>query len=192
MKYLKYIYPAVIAILLVILFVRKTETVTITVPEKTGQFDRNSTELKPIIQYDTIVSEGKKEVIEVPNPVNLDLLKKYHTAQDSLERLKLYKDAVTERTYKETYRDSTQEITVTSEVIGTLKGQKIDYKVFPQTIEVQQKKPKISLYGGIRTTVQPQQNFEPHFTLRSPKALYSVGYNINQKAVTVGLSYKLF
>ena len=77
MKYTKYIPYAIIAILLVILFTRETKEVVITIPEKTGTFQRDSTELEPIIKYDTIIKKGEPEIVVKENPVNQDLLKKY-------------------------------------------------------------------------------------------------------------------
>lgn len=188
----KYLPWILVAILSIILFFRKPETVSITIPEKTGQFERDSTQLKPVIKYDTLIKEGKKEMVRVANPINQDLLKRYKDLNDSVSRLEQYKEVITERTYKETYTDSTQSITVESEVIGTLKSQKVDYKIFPQTIEVKTKTQKYHLYGGISTIITPTPTIEPKLTLQSPKMLYSVGYNLNEKALTAGIQIRIF
>ena len=188
----KYLPWILLVLLTIILVVRKPETVTITIPEKTGQFERDSTQLKPVIKYDTLIKEGKKEVVRVANPINQALLKQYQSLKDSVSRLEQYKEVITERTYKETYTDSTQSITVESEVIGTLKSQKVDYKIFPQTVEVKTKTQKYHLYGGISTIITPTPTIEPKLTLKSPKMLYSVGYNLNEKSITAGVQIKIF
>ncbi|MFS4469105.1 hypothetical protein [Maribacter sp. 2210JD10-5] len=193
MKYSKYIPYAIIAILLVILFVRKSETITVTVPEKQGSFKVD--EPKPIVIKDTIRIDGETKVIPVPNPINQKLLNEYQSLKDSVARLEFVKDAVTERTYKETFTDSTQTITVQSEVIGTLKSQKVDYRVFEQQMEIPIKKRKLEVYTGLFTGVPttPQQNISigANISLKAPKTIYSIGYD-NQQNIYAGISIKLF
>ncbi len=173
-----------------ILVFRKQETVTITVPEKKGQFE--VVEPEPVVKYDTIYKEGTTKIVAVPNPVNEQLLQEYQSLKDSVSRLEKYKEAITERTYKETFMDSTQQIVVESNVIGTLKSQKVDYTIFPQQIEVKTKRPKYSLYTGLDVQLTPSIQTTPKLTLKTPKMLYNAGYNLNEKAVVVGASIKLF
>ena len=184
----KYIPYIVIAILLAILVFRKQETVTITVPEKKGQFV--VVEPEPVIEYDTIYKAGETKLVEVPNPINQELLEQYQSLKDSVAKLDFVKEAITKRTYKETFRDSTQQITVESKVIGTLQSQKVDYTIFPQQIEVKTKRPQYSLYAGTYSILQPNTSIGAKLTLQAAKTNYTIGYDSN-KNLMAGISFKI-
>lgn len=172
---------------------RKDEVRTITIPEKSGSFQVSQPE--PITLYDTIKEAGTIQLVEVPNPVNQSLLDKYNSLKDSISRLEQYKEVIAERTYKETFKDSTQEITIESEVIGTLKSQKVDYKIYPQTIEVQPRTPKFNVFLGTITTIPTKYTTAPvlgaNISLKTTKTIYQIGYDTQQN-VTAGISFKLF
>ena len=185
----KYLPYGIIAILLAILVLRKQETITITVPEKKGQFE--VVEPEPVVNYDTIFRDGETKVVEVPNEVNEELLDKYNSLKDSVAKLDFVKEAITERTYNETFQDSTQRITVESKVIGTLKSQRVDYTIFPQQIEVKAKRPKYSLYAGTYSIVQPNTSIGAELTLQAPKTNYTIGYDSN-KNLMAGVAFKIF
>ena len=193
MDYRKYLPYLIIAILLVILFSRKDEVTTIDIPEKSGSFEVSRPE--PITIYDTIKEAGTIQLVEVPNPVNQSFLDKYNSLKDSVSRLEQYKETITERTYKETFKDSTQEITIESEVIGTLKSQKVDYKIYPQTIEVVTKKPSFNVFLGTFTTIPTKYTTAPvlgaNISLKTTNTIYQIGYD-NQRNITAGIAFKLF
>lgn len=74
--------------------------------------------------------------VEVTNPVNDSLLQEYTQAKDSLEQLKLFKDAIKTRIYNEKYDDETLTVDVKTTVQGKMLNQGIEYFVKPQTIVV--------------------------------------------------------
>lgn len=65
--------------------------------------------------------------VEKPRPV-LDIPDK--------DKDSVLKDALTERTYEEKFKDSTQEVTVTSNVRGVLLSQQVSYEIYPDTVQV--------------------------------------------------------
>lgn len=188
-----YIPYIIIAILTIVLMSRKDEVRTITLPEKSGSFQVSQPE--PITLYDTIKEAGTTKVVEIPNPVNQSLLDKYNSLKDSISKLEQYKEVITERTYKETFKDSIQEITIESEVIGTLKSQKVDYRIYPQTIEVKTKKPTYNVFLGTFTTIPTHNTNAPvigaNISLKTTKNIYQIGYD-TQRNITAGISFKLF
>ncbi|QLG46062.1 hypothetical protein [Costertonia aggregata] len=190
LRFKKYIPYVIIGILITILQCKDKEVVTIEVPEKKGSFE--VIQPKPVVEYDTIIEQGKPRIVEVENPINKTLLDKYVSLKDSIDRMDLVKDAITERTYVETFIDSNQTIKVKSKVIGTLKSQTVDYTIYERQIPINQKKPKYSLYTGVNTTVRPIVSIQPNLTLQTPKMLYTVGYNLQTEALTLGASIKLF
>ena len=193
MDYKKYIPWFIVILLTVLLVTRKEQVRTIEIPEKSGSFEVSRPE--PIILYDTIKEAGTIQLVEVPNPVNQSLLDKYNSLKDSLSRLEQYKEVITERTYKETFKDSTQEIIIESEVIGTLKSQKVEYKIYPQTIEVVTKKPSFNVFLGTFTSIPTKYTTAPvlgaNISLKTTKTIYQIGYDTQQN-VTAGISFKLF
>lgn len=178
----KDIFPyVIIAVLMLILIQDNTKQNTITVGGETGKEIKYNPQ--PIIKWDTIYKYKDKvkvveKVVMKENPINQELLKKYTEAKDSLEQLKLYQEAITERTYKETFKDKTQDITVTSEVQGTLLRQEIEYTIHPYQKEV--KNPSQGLYLGAGIQVN-------HMRLSIPKPEVNMSYLNNKEMYTIGL-----
>lgn len=189
----KYIPYIIIAMLLALLVFRKNETTTITIPEKKGSFEQ--VDPIPIIKYDTIFEAGESKIREVPNPINQELLAEYNSLKDSIAKQKFVEDAITERTYRETYQDSIQKITVETEVIGTMKSQKVDYTVFEQQAEIRSSKSRTRLDVGVLTSIPTNGTNAPSIGARlhlaTPKRTYSLGYD-NQHNITAGIAFKLF
>jgi hypothetical protein len=189
-KYIRYI---IIAILLALLVFRKNETTIITIPEKKGSFEKVDPD--PIVHYDTIYEAGETKIKEVPNPINQELLAEYNSLKDSIAKQEFVEDAITERTYRETYQDSNQEITVETEVIGTMKSQKVDYTVFEQQTEISTSKSSLRLDGGVFTSIPTNATTAPSIgvklNLMTPKQTYSIGYD-NQKNIVAGIAFKIF
>lgn len=87
--------------------------------------------------------QGKSDTIYLPrpypvpqkNPVNDSILNLYVTAKDSITKLNLYIQAITEQSYVEHYRDTVQDIRVYSKVRGSLLEQQVSYTQYPSTIE---------------------------------------------------------
>jgi len=187
----KYTPWFIILLLLVILFTRKEEVKIIEIPAKSGHFEHKAPE--SVVRYDTIQKDGT--IVYKSNPVNQNLLLEYTKLKDSTTRLEQYKEVIQEKTYKEIYRDSVQEIIITSQVIGTLKNQVVNYKIFPQTIEIKTKTPKYNVFLGTFITIPTTDNSTPsigaNIALKSPKTLYTLGYT-NLKQIQAGIALKLF
>jgi len=105
--------------------------------------------------------------IEVPEPGMNELLDKYAATMDSLERLKLYVDAITIRDYNNTFDDDTITIHTYSKVRGDLLEQSNKYFVKPRTISldttIEVKKPRFNsfyLLGGVSS----------HYPIKTPVA----------------------
>lgn len=189
----KYIPYIIIALLLALLVFRESETTIITIPEKKGSFEQKNPE--PIVRYDTIYEAGETKIKEVPNPINQELLAEYNSLKDSISKQKFVEDAITERTYRETYQDSIQKITVETEVIGTMKSQKVDYTVYEQQTEIRSSKSRTRLDVGVFTSIPTNGTNVPSIGARlhlaTPKRTYSLGYD-NQHNITAGIAFKLF
>lgn len=107
--------------------------------------------------HDTVYVDSiiyKNRVVVKENEANKELLAKYIALKDSTDKLNMYINAITEREYKITYPDSTQDISVYSRVRGKLLEQQLEYTIHKQettvdtTIEVPIEK-QLELYGLI-------------------------------------------
>jgi hypothetical protein len=97
-----------------------------------------------IIIRDVIIEipgkDGKFDTIYLPKPykvensVNTELVKKYNAQKDTIAKLEMYKDAITERNYNEIYEDSTVKIDIYTKVQGKLLQQAPKYFVKPVTV----------------------------------------------------------
>lgn len=148
----------------------------------------------PIILRDTLTIAGEQIIRVKTNPVNIDLLEKYTKLKDSISKLDLYKDAITERTYKEEVKDSLQTIEVTTVVLGTLKEQMISYKTNPIKVEIKSSDRKKSVFIGVYSQL-PTELINPSVGLSasivSKKTMITIGYD-TQKRLMLGTSIKLF
>jgi hypothetical protein len=88
---------------------------------------------------------GRIESKELPSPISemrdstryRDLLNKYRELKSSKEQEELYKEAIEEREYRETFEDETQEIEVYTKVQqGKILEQAINYKIDPYILKV--------------------------------------------------------
>lgn len=185
---IKKILPYLIILILLLLLIKcpSKETTSVSIPPKTNSFQTVNPE--PIVLRDTIRLKGEVRIIEKENPINQELLNKYNQAKDSLEKQKLYKEAITERTYKETFEDSVQTIEVESKVIGELESQTISYTIKPN-------KEKIQLYGGIETNIPTQINrpfnIGLNLQLKNKNKIYKIGYDTGGN-ITVGVAFSIF
>ena len=171
----------------------KKEVKVITVPAKTNSQTFSSP--TPIQRLDTIhTSSTNYEVIKIPDPINQELLEKYEKAQDSIVKLNLYKEAITEREYKEVLSDSVQTITVHSKVIGTLTEQIISYTTNPITLEIKSKRSSAEVFLGGFTTIptMPTGSLDVggQLSIKTKNQLYNIGYTVNG-SVMAGISFKI-
>jgi len=81
----------------------------------------------------------KPKFIEKESKVNIELLKKYNallSSKDSVAKLDLYKEAITENSYNESYEDKLVKIDIYTKVIGTVLKQAATYQIKPSTISI--------------------------------------------------------
>ena len=143
-------------------------------------------------------------IVDIPNPVNQELLDKYTTLKDSVAKVKMFKEAITENEYNETYEDENVKIDVYTKVRGKLLKQAPNYFIKPSKITIQDTTaiitpytPKPHLYGGIEIGVNiPKNNYKPiikgNLIFQNKKGnSINVGYDTN-KNVWVGKTWKLF
>ncbi|HET8885874.1 MAG TPA: hypothetical protein VFM70_05920 [Salinimicrobium sp.] len=145
----------VIAILLLILFFKgcdsepKKKTIEVKVPEITAELPEQKPEHKNA--KDPVEVKWKEKVIEVPNPVNEELAIAYQKAKDSLERYKMYLDAIQMREFISEYEDDNLKLTLTGMVQGEVQSIKPTYTIKERTAtaEVEEKETVFRLLGGV-------------------------------------------
>jgi len=99
---------------------KQTSVTTITVPSKTGTFEKVIPKPIPLtIEYkDSIVYKDK--VISLTNPVDKKLAEDYLKAKDSITRLNLYISSIQIRKYKQVLSNKDIDLTIEAETTGTL------------------------------------------------------------------------
>jgi hypothetical protein len=159
------------------------------------------------IEVPVPAKEGKSEIKYLPspikeNPINKELQKKIELLQDSIAMLDFIKEELTERTYNNEFKDSTQSINVKSTVQGKLLNQSLNYYINPNTVKldtvIETKiiyPTRIQLFGKVEigNTIDIQ-NFEPVFKgdiiIKNKKdRLISLGID-TQERVWVGYGFK--
>lgn len=124
----------------------------------------------PVVKNDTVIIRPDPVTVEVPNPVNSDLLAQYDKLKDTLAKRDAYINAITKRSYSENFEDDIQTITVDADVTGTLDTLSVSYQTKPRTIpvdtvvRVETTAPKRSLSSYMETAVlQLGQQVGPSF-----------------------------
>lgn len=162
----------------------------------------------PIIkkEFDTIYLPG--EIIRLPGERIIDstYYDQWKKLTDSLEREKMFKDAITIREYNTTFDDDTLKIDVYSKTRGTLLEQAVNYTVKPfevtldTTLNVPVPKKPMFFIGATMTTVptlEVDQNqvlgFGPQaiFIDKKHKFAYYANYDLVNKGWSVGAAIKL-
>lgn len=78
----------------------------------------------------------RDNTVYMENPYDKELELKYLNAKDSITKLNVYLEAITERNYEQIFDDKTQRITVNSKVRGALLKQSLSYNVYPREVKV--------------------------------------------------------
>jgi len=115
----------------------KPQTDNITIPEKKGTFEPQEPKYvyrDSLIYLDSIVY--KDTTIYIDNPINKNLALEYKAAKDTIEKLKLYLDAIQIRQFKNTFEDSLLKLTISGEVQGHLNYLQPDYTIKERHIEI--------------------------------------------------------
>ncbi len=149
------------------------KSIEIRTPEIEGSFVSDT--LVPVITY-------RPETVLV----------KTFIASDSISKIDIYKEAVSEREYVEVFKDSNQVITVNAKVEGVMKDLTVNYTILPKVIKVPENR-SIELYVGAEVNpLDPFNSIEAKASLVIDKSMYSYGYNFTSKTHTVGYSFNLF
>lgn len=171
------------------------------------QCEREVVEVPVKIEVPVPAVKGKTDTIYIPKPVYVEvpekgmneLLDKYASTMDSLERLKMYIDAITVREYNNTFENDTIKIDTWSRVRGELLAQSNDYFIKPYTIAldtvIEVQKPRFNalfLYGGIKSSIDfKTPAFEAKLIFKNKKDnLLSIGIDTKGN-VSGGYGFKL-
>ena len=138
------------------------------------------------VQHDTIY-----EPLPVPYPVkkvDTELVEKYKKANDSLKQ-KLFENAVTINEYKETFEDSIQTITVSSNVTGKINSLSVSYKTKPRLIDVDTFVPFKVPSNKMSLTLYVETGIPTNIELNN-KVIFKGGIDISDKKGGIyGISY---
>lgn len=178
-------YIIIVVLLAIIFLMQQCEgdktPITVTIPEEKGSFDF---ELPTYVETDTVYITKWKEVeVKTENPVNDSLAEAYTLALDSLERYKMYVDAIQIRKFKNTFEDSVIKIDVFGEVQGDLNKIGADYTIKERDAEVEQKQTVFRLLAGLEMGQNTQFN---DFRYKA-----NLGFQ-NKKGNVFGLSYERY
>jgi len=170
----------------------ETKVITVTIPEKSGSFDFR----------ENPVPVTKDEPGKHPNPeiiraqvIDSSYYFAYIALQDSIERQKMFEDAITIRQYFERFEDENQKIDVYTDVRGWMLGQKVDYTIFEVKTDVEVKIPRsnaLFLYGGTRySLIDKTPAFEAKIIFKNKRDnLLSIGVDTDGN-VSGGYGFKL-
>lgn len=151
---------------------------------KENSFEINNPE--PIIIFDTIHEKGETIIKRKENKVNKELLSKYTKLKDSIKKVEMYKEAITERKYKEVVKDEQLNISIESDVLGTLTNQRVKYKL-------KEKGGNTGFYLGVNTSFSTGYNkidVGGQLLYKRKNKIYGIGYDSNEN-INFSLSIKL-
>jgi hypothetical protein len=146
----------VLAICAVVFFWREgcgnaaiSEPIKIEVPQKLGNFK----EVKPdtVVTKDTLyLTEFKGYSVKTKNPVNDSLATLYKNALDSLDKFKMYLQAIQIGSFEKTFEDSLVSIKVFGKVQGEVKEIGSDYTIKSRTILHTPRRTLLKVRGGFQ------------------------------------------
>lgn len=139
-----------------------------------------------------------KEYVYIPlkETVDTTLLNKFRKENDSLRKELLYKDAITERWYQETFEDSLVKIDVSVRARGYLLGLSIpSYTIKPKKTSFTYLPPReLDLYAGVEVGVptipSTSFNLKASLMLEKDNRIYTLGVDTDRR-VWGGLYFKL-
>lgn len=194
---LKYL---IIFILILIIYLQRSCTnknvVVVKTPELKGSFNTvKPKEIPSKTKYVYVTLKGK--TINLTNPVNDSLVKAYEKSQDSICKLQLYIDVVSEREYLTEYNNDTINLKVYSKTQGVLLSQKPSYVIKSRTVDVpiKAKEQKFATYLGVDIFDNRSfNNFGVKASLgfqNKNKDILTIAYDTRQN-IYLGYSIKLF
>jgi len=155
---------------------KETKVITVTIPEKSGSFDFRDNPAP--VTKEQPGKHPKPEIIR-EQVIDSSYYFAYISLQDSIERQKMFEDAIMIRQYFERFEDENQKIDVYTDVRGSMLSQKVDYTIFETQTDVEVEIPRYNqfyLSGGIRST----------FPIETPVAVLK-GVFINKNNRMLGL-----
>jgi len=185
----------VIVVLILLIFQFKNcKSETFTAPEITNVLPTQ----EPIYITPEAVTETKwkDSVIYTQNPVNEKLAEKYKAAKDSLEKYKLYLNAIQIRQFKNTFEDENVAITLEGSVQGEIKEFKPSYTIKPRTFTQKTTVFRMLIGGEVRASYPLDLvNFGANLGFQNKRGnILRFGYSrINgQDYATVGYDVSVF
>lgn len=180
---------------------KKPEKIYIKVPVTTGTFEKQ----KPIyivkenIKYITKwKTKDSLIVYETINPVNQDLVNKYKIAKDSIDKFKLYVDAVQIRDFTLHYQDSILDIFIDGKTQGELDYAEPRYTIKERQLKIYEpeKKLKFRMLAGVelRSNIK-RLDYSINLGLQNAKgSIYRVGYSkqIDGNYFMLGYDHPIF
>lgn len=200
----KMIYPAIIVILLLIIFIQRSccgesskfqTKKEILIPEKKDSFPS----IKPIKLVDIKIKDSivfKDRKINVVNPLDKKMVVDYLKAKDSIERLNLFIKAVKINKYNQNFDNDDISLNIEAETTGTLNYVKPIYTIKAKKVSapVYIKQTKFALYTGIQ--VYNNKNLgnagiEVDLSIQNKKGdMYTIGYDTD-KNIYIGYKFRL-
>lgn len=162
-------------LILGILYFTKEDPKTVRVPVKIEVPVPGKVATFPPVEFPIPKKEKPRPVLDIPDK----------------DKDSVLKDALTEREYEETFKDSVQEVTVTSKVRGKLLSQQVSYEIYPDTVQVDTSivvdipnliKPELLGEIEIGTPTRAQMNpvFKAGLHYRTKKKMgYKLSYDTN-------------
>jgi hypothetical protein len=122
----------------------------VTIPEKVGDFTDAPKVTEGKNKKDSIVYM-KGKTIYTENPINKKLAEDYLQAKDSVQKLKLYLDAIQEKEETYTFDNKDLKLEVFTKTRGKILDIKPKYTIKEKevTVPVPQKQTVLALYGGL-------------------------------------------
>lgn len=194
----KYI-PYIIIIALAFLLWQKSCTgepkqQTVVVPEKKGIFPERLNPEPIYIDRPVAVIKWDTVKFPVPNPVNQELIQAYQQAKDSLERFKMYADAIGEREYNIVEEDSLLMTENHIKTQGHLLSFQQSYTIKPREVKVNPKETVLRLFGGFEvgnTTQLDNFTAKANLGLQNRKGnVLSVGYDTEER-IWIGYNFSI-
>ena len=164
----------------------KKEMVTVKVPEKTVEI-QTETKIKYLKSKPIIIKIAGKEV-EVENPFNVELAERFIKQTDSINKLNLYLEAISEKEQIRTFDKDGVTVDVKTRTRGDVLNQSISLLIKEQKIEVPKKEDSFGFLvtsGLMQNQANKNINFEAGVGIRIKKTGILVKGNTNKE---IGIS----
>lgn len=161
----------------------------IIIPPIEGSFTKDS--LVPI-EKDSIKIDVqyRDSIIEVPSNTNIKLFNDYEKAQDTIEQLRLYIEAIQEREYEEEFSNEDIEITARMKATGWINSVDLDYKIKERKVPLP-RNPYIFRAGPMVGVGERELQYKARFSIENREGIiYST--EIGKNEILVGVDFPIF